>query len=410
MIKVFLAKSITLVKYLFIWSVVVPLGYIIPKKSNLITFIGRDDGLFVDNIKYLFIYIKSLEKEKVILYFLTQNQATFSLLKEHDLPVILYPTAFSVFVLLRTRILLVDTNRWTEKMKYYLLFKSYKIQLWHGVPLKRIELDRKDLGLSSLKTRIKYTIIGRFPTYDLLISTSEYFTKNIFSKAFKYKEIVESGFPRNDVFSVELNNDYLLGTDIETLKKVKEFKGKGYKTILYVPTHRNKKRSENIKYNALHIDGLVKFSKKYKILFVFKFHFVPHHNLIYKTNEEENLIVYNNSKDVYPLLPLVDLMITDYSSIYMDFLLLDKPVIFFPYDYQEYVESEDLPFDYQSLTPGSICYSQEELENEIVKTLIESKDKYKEKRKAILEIAFKYVKVNSSEGIWNLIKERHLQI
>ena len=61
-----------------------------------------------------------------------------------------------------------------------------------------------------------------------------------------------------------------------------------------------------------------------------KLHRNDYSNII--TEEHSNIHVLENNSDVYPLFSIIDLLITDYSSIYFDFLLTKKPVLFFPYD------------------------------------------------------------------------------
>jgi CDP-glycerol glycerophosphotransferase (TagB/SpsB family) len=79
--------------------------------------------------------------------------------------------------------------------------------------------------------------------------------------------------------------------------------------------------------------------------------------------------VYPSKKDIYPILKYSDLLITDYSSVYFDYLLLDKPIVFYCYDFEMYAENKDgwtYPFD--EFTPGEKVYSA------CYKTLIEAID------------------------------------
>ncbi len=114
----------------------------------------------------------------------------------------------------------------------------------------------------------------------------------------------------------------------------------------------------------------------------------------------DNIIFYNNSKDIYPLLSNTDLMITDYSGIFFDYLLLNKPLIFFNYDYDEYIKyNRKLSFDYDKITPGIKCENQNQLEQKIIKILVENNDEYIDKRNEILNISFKYKDGNASKRI-----------
>jgi CDP-glycerol glycerophosphotransferase len=100
------------------------------------------------------------------------------------------------------------------------------------------------------------------------------------------------------------------------------------------------------------------------------------------------------------------MLITDYSSIYTDYLLLNRPVAFFAYDYEYYVnQNREIQFDYDWITPGPNCYNQTELEREILKVLINGQDDYIQKRKEIMDLAFKYQDGNSSERIWQCVRD-----
>ena len=75
----------------------------------------------------------------------------------------------------------------------------------------------------------------------------------------------------------------------------------------------------------------------------------------------DNIKVVPASADPYPLMPYVDVLITDYSSIYIDFLLLNKPIVFFAFDLQHYLAScRDMYFEYEEVTPGkrATCFKQ----------------------------------------------------
>ena len=76
---------------LIIGIILRPLAYLVPKKRNLILFIGGGDGQFRDNIKYLYIQMVRSRQERFEFYFLTEDKKLFSQLQKHDLPVLVYP-------------------------------------------------------------------------------------------------------------------------------------------------------------------------------------------------------------------------------------------------------------------------------------------------------------------------------
>jgi CDP-glycerol glycerophosphotransferase len=115
---------------------------------------------------------------------------------------------------------------------------------------------------------------------------------------------------------------------------------------------------------------------------------------------------YRKSCDVYPLLTKCDLMITDYSSIFVDYIIQDKPVVFFPFDYHYYVNNaRALQFDYDDVTPGRKCFTYEDLETELRRILVDGVDEYREKRKDVLRNFFDSVDGNSCARILHYIEK-----
>lgn len=96
----------------------------------------------------------------------------------------------------------------------------------------------------------------------------------------------------------------------------------------------------------------------------------------YKTKNYSNILFLENNIDIYSILPFIDILITDYSSIYYDFMLLkDKKVILYPYDLSDYMNiNKDFAFDYDSYMPAIRAYSYLELEEIINNKLYNNSD------------------------------------
>ncbi len=102
-----------------------------------------------------------------------------------------------------------------------------------------------------------------------------------------------------------------------------------------------------------------------------------------------HICYYNPQNDIYPALPLMDCLVTDYSSIYFDYLLLDRPILFFAYDLQHYRQDErNLLFEYQEMAPGTICNNQQELLNALLEL---TEDPWQTERKKVRNRVFDYV-------------------
>ncbi len=387
------------------WIIIVPLAKIIPKKKKSFSFIGRDKGLFLDNVKYLYLYFYSQDlnenKNQFSFFFITEDSLTYNLLKKSNLSVYLYPSFKAIWNSLRAEYLIVDNMMWISNLKYFLFYGAKRVQLWHGVAFKRIYLDEPKFLKLSKRARLFFKLIGYEQTFYLVISTSSFYTNKLFKKAFKCKNIIETGYPRNDILknSKKYGKLQFINTDIETINYVKKMREKKYKVIIYMPTFRDSQRNFLDYFNLKKLND---FAASKNFIFVLKLH--PD-TKIKEKKSFENILFYDSSKDIYPMLPLSDLLITDYSSIYTDYLFLGKPIIFFPFDKKEYSQMDrEFQFDYEEMTPGPKAFTQNELEEAIVNIL--KKDIYETKRKEILKLAFTYNDENSSERIFNyLIKK-----
>ncbi|HEX7065259.1 MAG TPA: CDP-glycerol glycerophosphotransferase family protein [Bacillales bacterium] len=388
------------------WVVAVPLNSILPAK-NIVIFIGRNDGRFVDNVKYMYLHMAESD-DAVESYFLAESQTVYDKLRNNRLPALLFPRLSSLFKLLQASAIVVDNAKWHNKMKYHLLKKSYKVQLWHGVGMKRIRGDHP-----GVQKRMKNPLLGLYrrlsgssQEYDLFVSTSPFYTEEVFSKAFDYKQVINSGYPRNDVLLRTPSENDLIETDEKTMNEIKDFKKHGYKVVLYAPTFRNN-GGDAFTDQYLHLDELSAFAKENKVIFIIKLH--PKPDFDYQLDQYDFILEYDNSKDVYPALSYVDMMITDYSSIYMDYLLLNRPVLFFPYDYEEYArENHDLTFDYNWITPGPKAYNQHELEREIT-NVVNGIDGFEEHRREIRNKAFQQPDGHSAERVGSFIKKNYMK-
>jgi len=309
---------------------------------------------------------------------------------------------------LRANIIVASSTAWIKKCKYHLLFNTKKVQIFHGLALKKVELaiERKAEYNNSRTGWLDNAIRGRFPLYDLVISTSKFYTEKLFSKSFNVGVVYEGGYPRNDIFFNEIDDEYtLLGSDKEVISKIVSFRDRGYKIIQYAPTFRDT-TGDAVSDNVLDLDRLSEFASRSKIVFVFKFHLST--DLSVRLKNYDNIIVYNNSCDIQTLLKVSDILITDYSSVCIDDLLLDRPMVFFAYDYEKYITKDrEMLFDYDWITAGPKCRCQEELERAL-QNYIEGKDDFVDKRREIRDIAFDHKDGNSSARVWDFIKEKYL--
>lgn len=376
------------------WIIIIPLSFLFKKRKGLTIVIGRDSHHFSDNTKYYYNFLaRNYPKDSFFLYEKT-NKYT------NEIPnSIHYPSLNSIHLLLIAEFIVIDTSTWYKHFKPYFSFKAKKIQLWHGIGSKKIEMATKLFTISKLKNLRKlYGILrGQLVKYKLVSSTSDYYTEHLYKNAFRYKEILPLGQPRNDIFFRTPDKFDLINTDKNIInnlirKKTKE----NIRIVLYTPTFR-----KNTSLNLIDLKSLNVFAIENKIIFVFKYHVLSEEiNL----SDYSNIYQYNKQKDIYPLMSISDLMITDYSSIYLDYIIQNKPILFFTPDFEDYKTSDTiLREDFLEITPGIKCYTQNELHKAIRKELNVANPEYEIQRKQILDLSYKFIDGNSSRRIYDFL-------
>ncbi|WP_438327214.1 CDP-glycerol glycerophosphotransferase family protein [Staphylococcus pseudintermedius] len=217
------------------------------------------------------------------------------------------------------------------------------INTWHGTPLKHMGFDVKNNLKGSQNT------MKNFLASDYMISPNAH-TTNIFKHAFKLDglysgEILEIGYPRIDLtINTTANEARKYLAEHLNLKK--------NPIILYCPTWRGKNVNdpENSLLNVFEEIKLLNQKLPYQVL-------VKVHPFVYsKAKEMPELKPYlvPDFLDTNQLMPAVDLMITDYSSIFFDFLVTDKPIVFYVPDLDKYQNERGVYIDLCAL-PGPVA-------------------------------------------------------
>lgn len=305
----------------------------------------------------------------------------------------------------------MDSAEWISGGKFQLTAGSKLIQLWHGAPLKEIELplhQRRLQGLSFLPRlvlQVQKKIIGRYPDYYALVSTSELFTQKAFSSAFRAEHIMGYGYPRNDAIfkgrgDVHRRSALWINFDLQAMKLIDNARSNNLRIILYAPTFRSN-LSSPFSENILSLQALNNFAKDHKILLVMKLH--PFMAKQFHAENLSHIVHYAPECDIYPALSLIDCLVTDYSSIYFDYLLLDRPIIFFPYDFDHYIADErKLLFDYIDMAPGLLCKTQVELQAALSKPDTEY---WKAQRREVRNKVFDHLDDKAGKRLYDFVRD-----
>jgi CDP-glycerol glycerophosphotransferase len=253
------------------------------------------------------------------------------------------------------------------------------LQTWHGTPLKKMLFDIENIQGRS--DDYLERVHGATRQWDYLVSPSSYATET-FKSAFKYTgNIVEAGYPRNDVFYKPDQED-ISG-------KVKSRLGlpKDKKVILYAPTFRDNETSGKNKFvfdikMDLH-QMKERLGDEYIILL--RMHVIISNKLTIP--EELSSFVYNVSSypEIQELSLISDILITDYSSVMFDFANTNQPILYFTYDLEEYKNNiRGFYMEFEEEAPGPFVYNTEEI-IESIENIEKVKLDYQDKYKAFLE-------------------------
>lgn len=238
------------------------------------------------------------------------------------------------------------------------------LNTWHGIPLKKMGYDIKGKAVDAKN------IVRNFVTADYLLSASKAMTEEMYFGAFKLKNIyngtiITEGNPRvdrqwdSDKAKAELRLR-MTNSQLSTDER---------KIVLYAPTWKGES------YFSPHNDGasLVSLIRKlesridkseYRIL-------IKAHQIVSESISQLDVLsdyLVPNSIPTNIVLGATDILVTDYSSIFFDYLATERPVLFYLPDLEEYKLHRDLYLEPEEL-PGPIAWTLDELADQIAKTI-----------------------------------------
>jgi len=265
------------------------------------------------------------------------------------------------------------------------------VQLWHAAgAVKKFGLE--DM---SVKKRSK-SAIERFKKvynrFDHVVVGSEKMT-DIFCQSFGIGEerILRTGIPRTDFFYNEEKKKEAMEKLYREYPLIKD-----KKVILYAPTFRDNERS--VKESPINIEKLYEAFKD-EYLFIFKTHPIVKNHIDNKY--KEFVIDMSHYENINHLLLVTDILISDYSSVPFEFALLEKPMIFYAYDLEEYTRERGIWEEYNDMVCGPIARNTEEIIQAIKKNDFDESE-----IKRFKEVWNRYSDGNSSDNLVNELYKR----
>lgn len=314
---------------------------ILNNQTNLWLFSAQGGHNYSDNSKYFFEWMLANHKEEEC-YWVTKDKDIYEQLLSQDIPVRYFYDIRNILLFAKAKYI-ICTHSHTGNDVYKFVSKTKTlITLWHGIPLKRM---------------------GRLP-------------KKKYRKYFGMKS-------QPDLFLVTSANDAELFSNLYGIDKDKFFIGsyprvndlvsraEDKKVILYTPTFRDgMKQSYYDKYVFPNIEELRALNNtliKFDYNFFIKMH--PYLQAKFPSLDDfSNINSVSAFDDVQKYLAQAKVLITDYSSIYFDYLNLDKEIIFFIPDYDWYSKKSNRGFlyNYEDVTPGIKVSSWKQIEDRLV--------------------------------------------
>ncbi len=377
----------TAVSILLSW-ITYTLSFLFPRSKRVWVFIGwhhnGDREVFADNSKYFFLHVAQ-QVGGIQPIWIAKDESLASLLRAQNYNAYSVHSLRGIYYSLRARYTFVDAFMTREHWR--LSGRSTIVQLWHGKGMKKTGHDSP----YSLKSRSWFAEPNLFVQFSKLVASSPY-TAKLMASTFKKNldDIIITGLPRNDILFRDIS-----GAEIDRhpgltnlLKEIPP----ATRTILYAPTFRPNGTNPIDQLDLPELNNFFASANEHLIISL---------HPKFARKDSVSVVTYSHihfidaGYDIYPLLKQIDVLITDYSSLYVDFLLLDRPIIFFTYDLDTYKIDMGLHDDFERLTPGPHVKNHKELIN-----VLKTNDTYREKRAAVKKELFTYSDGNASARLF----------
>lgn len=237
------------------------------------------------------------------------------------------------------------------------------VQLWHGCGVfKHIGLST--IGKKGFKSMARYEEFPEYNKYSLVTIASPELSWVFeeFMGISKESNIIQPyGVCRTDEF---FDKGYVETCFRKLYETIPAAKGK--KIILYAPTYRG------VDPNRVSPDALdiAQFAEKLENKYIL---IMKHHQTVQQVPQipepYKDTFAYDMTRgrgmNINELMTIADICITDYSSVAFEFSLFERPLLFFVYDLDDYIDNRGLYYNFDEITPGPLCRTNEEMINYI---------------------------------------------
>ena len=343
---------------------VYPLSFLFSRSKRKWSF-GSFRGAFNDNAKYLFIYCVEHCPE-IDAVWLSKSKKTVREVRNKGLKAYYIASPKGMWHALTSKYWFY--NSYSSDILYAFSGGAICINLWHGVGLKRTEFNITSGKLAERYQQKKFWEVYYHPESfkrpDWLISSSP-FQSVMFASAFRLplERCLELGYPRNVILTclererLDFVRKYEPATAMSLIERITG--GQYSNVFVYMPTWRDSQREVFAQsFDLPRLDAMLESVNSLLLL-------KPHANVLINSAEFaelKNIKLVDGKVDIYPVLPYTDVLITDYSSVLYDYILMPgKDVILYLYDYVDYVKDRDLYYPFDENVVGRKVYDFGEL-------------------------------------------------
>ena len=322
-----------------------------------------------DNSMYLANYIAENHPE-IIVYWTAKNEADLSGLDKR-IHALRFGTEEAMSVYKKAAVVFMNQGFQDFSEAGYNYFNgAVCVNLWHGVMWKHIGHDgsKQSGGLYKLYTKANDSVFGA----NAYVATSEDYAK-VCETAFgaKPEQVIRAGYPRNSIFYQPKEVVDSKALVIDTLKKESGINWpEDTRIITYMPTFRDKAENSFSFEELARDERLMSWLEENNAVILQKAHLITQQRHEMEGVKAKKRIFPFNNVAAQVLLASTDLLITDYSSCFFDYLILDRPIIHFIYDYDYYVNQDrGVYYKKEEICCGDIAMIKEELPELIIQNL-----------------------------------------
>lgn len=354
-----------------LWQIV---DFLTPKRADHWAFATHHlhAERFIENQRAVFEHLKADHTVRKIIFY-RGTPPDFQICGAINYEVVRHGSLRGFFLLVRCKVVFLthsvsmDYSLRRQGGRFSVLKLSMRnrvvVNLWHGIPLKRLLYTANEATFRHTD-RVKYRTQER-RNYAGLIASSDIdsYSMSAMFYPLNYRQVWITGLPRNDFLAED--EQRLPQYISDSLVRIRSMKN-GRKLVLYAPTYRQTGVSNTANYyqfSDVEIEHLRRFLRANDAVFGYRPHYFRNSEHYFNLDSyiDGDLIIDVSQSTIHEFSALArecDILVTDYSSVYIDAVFLNKPVICFGYDIDHYKTQEDgLLYDMDLAFPGPVVRS-----------------------------------------------------